>query len=126
MRTLARAGTEPASEPAVHVIKACRLLPRKPFAYSAHAHCARVICGQLAADLNSGMAKPAHTFQIGQQVYHHRDSLPGGTQTGPYTIIGLLWQSGGAVRYCIKSTTREQIVDESDLELKSLDHAVRG
>ena len=65
------------------------------------------------------MAKPPHTFKIGQQVYHHRDSLPGGMQTGPYTIIGLLWQSGGAVRYCVKSTTREQIVDESDLELSA-------
>ena len=35
MRTLVCQGTELAFEPAVHVIKACRLLPRKPFAYSA-------------------------------------------------------------------------------------------
>ncbi len=63
------------------------------------------------------MAKPAHTFQIGQEVYHHTGGLPGGTRTGPYTIIGLLWQPGCAVRYCIKSTTRERIVDESGLKL---------
>jgi hypothetical protein len=63
------------------------------------------------------MAKPAHTFQIGQEVYHHSGGLPGGTRTGPYTIIGLLWQPGSAVRYCVKSTTREQIVDESELKL---------
>jgi hypothetical protein len=63
------------------------------------------------------MAKPAHTFQIGQQVYHHSGGPPGGTRTGPHTIIGLLWQPGSAVRYCIKSTTREQIVDESELML---------
>jgi len=56
-------------------------------------------------------------LKIGQQVYYHSGGPPGGTQTGPYTIIGLLWQSGSAVRYCIKSTTREQIVDESDLKL---------
>jgi hypothetical protein len=92
----------------------------------APAACLSAFVARPNTGLNSGMPKPPHTFKIGQQVYHHRDSLPGGTQTGPYTIIGLLWQSGGAVRYCIKSTTREQIVDESDLELKSLDHAVRG
>ena len=69
------------------------------------------------------MAKPAHTFKIGQQVYHHIGGKDG-PQTGPYTIIGLLWQSGSAVRYCIQSTTREQIVNESELELavKSPDH----
>jgi len=69
------------------------------------------------------MAKPAHTFKIGQQVYHHRGSHDG-TRTGPYTIICLLWQSGSAVRYCIQSTTREQIVDESEQELavESPDH----
>jgi hypothetical protein len=53
------------------------------------------------------MPKPAHAFKIGQQVYYHSGGPPGGTQTGPYTIIGLLWQSGSAVRYCIKSTMRE-------------------
>jgi hypothetical protein len=63
------------------------------------------------------MAKPAHKFQIGQQVYHHSGGRRGGTRTDPYTIIALLWQSGSAVRYCVKSTTREQIVDESELKL---------
>ena len=63
------------------------------------------------------MPKPAHTFKIGELVYRHSGGLPGGTLTGPHTIIGLLWQSGSAMRYCIKSTTREQIVDESELEL---------
>jgi hypothetical protein len=72
------------------------------------------VCGQLTADLNSGMPKPAHIFQIGQQVYHHSAGLPGGTWTGPHTILGLVWHSGGAVRYCIKSTT---LVDESELKL---------
>ena len=48
------------------------------------------------------MSKPAHTFNIGQQVYHHTGGSPSGTPMGPYTIIGLLWQSGSAVRYCIK------------------------
>jgi hypothetical protein len=66
------------------------------------------------------MPKPAHTFKIGQHVYYHPSGdLPGGTRTGPYTIIGLLWQSGSAMRYCIRSNTREQIVDESDLQLAS-------
>ena len=76
-----------------------------------------LVCARLTADLNSVMAKPAHTFQIGQEVYLHSGGLAGGTRSGPYTIIGLLWQSSSAVRYCIKSTTREQIVDESDLQL---------
>jgi hypothetical protein len=40
------------------------------------------------------MPKPAHAFNIGQQVYHHSGGVPGGTPTGPYTIIGLLWQTG--------------------------------
>jgi hypothetical protein len=62
------------------------------------------------------MPKPAHTFQIGQQVYHHSGGLPGGMWTGPHTILGLVWQSGGAVQYCIKSTT---LVDESELKLAS-------
>src|SRR5271165_6844437 len=74
------------------------------------------VCDQLTADLNNGMAKPAHAFKIGQQVYHHSGGQDR-TQTGPYTIIGLLWQSGSAVRYCIQSNTRERIVDESELEL---------
>jgi hypothetical protein len=63
------------------------------------------------------MGKPAHAFNIGQQVYHHNGGSPSGTPTGPYTIIGLLWQSGSAVQYCIKSTTREQIANESNLRL---------
>ena len=75
------------------------------------------VCRRLLGGLNSAMVKPAHTFKIGQQVYHHPVDLSSGTRSGPYTVIGLLWQSEGAVRYCIKSTTREQIVDESDLQL---------
>jgi hypothetical protein len=64
------------------------------------------------------MAKPAHTFQIGQDVYHHAGGETEGPRTGPYTIIGLLWHpGGGAVRYCVKNTTRERIVDESELSL---------
>jgi hypothetical protein len=66
------------------------------------------------------MPKPAHAFNIGQQVYyHHSGGPPSATPTGPYTVIGLLWQTGSAMRYCIGSTTREQIVDESDLQLAS-------
>ena len=65
------------------------------------------------------MTRPIHAFKIGQQVYHHSGDPPSGTPMGPYTIIGLLWQSGSAMRYCIKNTTREQIVDESDLQLAS-------
>src|SRR5262249_22947796 len=47
----------------------------------------RPVCGRLRAGLNGVMAKPAHTFKIGQQVYYHGGSLTGGTPTGPYTII---------------------------------------
>jgi hypothetical protein len=72
------------------------------------AACSSCVCGRLTAGLNSGMPKPAHTFKIGEQVYHHSGDPAGGTRTGPYTIIGLLWQSESAVRYCIKSATREQ------------------
>jgi hypothetical protein len=33
------------------------------------------------------MAKSAHTFKIGDQVYHHSGALPDGKRRGPYTII---------------------------------------
>jgi hypothetical protein len=63
------------------------------------------------------MKRPAHTFKIGQQVYHHSGGLPGGKRTGPYTIIGIVWQPEGTVRYRIKSPTREQLAEESELKL---------
>jgi hypothetical protein len=66
------------------------------------------------------MPKPAHAFKLGQQVYYHHSGSPSNaTPTGPYTVIGLLWQTGSAMRYCIRRTTREQIVDEIDLLLAS-------
>lgn len=59
-----------------------------------------------------------HThFKIGQQVYHHAGGLPGGQRTGPYTVIGIAWQSGGTVRYRIKSSKHEQLAHESELKL---------
>jgi hypothetical protein len=63
------------------------------------------------------MERPPHTFKIGQQVYHHAGGLPGGQRTGPYTIIGIVWQSGGTVRYRIKSSKHEQLAHESELKL---------
>ena len=63
------------------------------------------------------MEKPTHTFKIGQQVYHHTSGPPGGKRTGPYTIIAIAWQSEGTVRYRIKSPTREQLAEESELKL---------
>jgi len=65
------------------------------------------------------MPKPAHAFRIGQQVYHHSGGPPSATPTGLYTVIGLLWQTGSVMRYCIRRNMREQIVDESDLQLAS-------
>jgi hypothetical protein len=61
------------------------------------------------------MTRPTHKFKIGQQVFHH--VRPGGKRTGPYTVIGIAWQSEGAVRYRIKSPTREQLAEESELKL---------
>ena len=61
--------------------------------------------------------RPTHKFKVGQQVYHHTGGLPGGKRTGPYTVIGIAWQSIGKIRYRIKSDTREQLADESELKL---------
>jgi hypothetical protein len=77
------------------------------------------VCGRPIAGLSGGMPKPAHAFNIGQQVYYHSGGTPSAKPTGPYTVIGLLWQTESPMRYCIKSTTGEQIVDESDLQLAS-------
>ena len=72
------------------------------------------------------MSKPAHTFKIGEQVYHHSGGAPAGKQTGPYTIIGRirsytaegrLRQPDGTILYRIKSSTREQLAEESELKL---------
>ena len=63
------------------------------------------------------MKRPTHTFKVGQQVYHNSGGLPGGKRTGPYTIIGIVWQPEGTVRYRIKSPTREQLAEESELKL---------
>jgi hypothetical protein len=63
------------------------------------------------------MERPGHTFKIGQQVYHHARSLPGGKRTGPYTIIGIVRQSSGVPLYRIKSPAREQLAHESELKL---------
>jgi hypothetical protein len=72
---------------------------------------------RLTAGLNSRMKRPAHKFKIGQQVFHHSGGLPGGKRTGPYTVIGLAWQSSGTMLYRIKSETREQLAYESELKL---------
>ena len=61
------------------------------------------------------MDRPRHIFKIGQQVYHHAGGLPGGQRTGPYTIIGIAWQSGGPVRYRITSSKHEQLAHASEL-----------
>lgn len=58
------------------------------------------------------MDRPRHIFKIGQQVYHHAGGLPGGQRTGPY----IAWQSGGTVRYRIKSSKHEQPAHESELK----------
>ena len=64
------------------------------------------VCGDMRCGLNRPMVKPAHTFKIGQQVYQRGGGLRG-TRAEPYTVIGLLWQSGSQIRYCIKSTALE-------------------
>jgi hypothetical protein len=72
------------------------------------------------------MKRPIHAFEIGQQVYHHSGGLPGGKRTGPYTIIGRvrsyttegrLRQPDGTILYRIKSSTREQLAEASELKL---------
>jgi hypothetical protein len=63
------------------------------------------------------MKRLGHTFKIDQQVYHHAGGLPGGQRTGPYTIMGIVWQSGGTVRYRIKCSNYEQLTHESELKL---------
>jgi hypothetical protein len=47
-------------EPAVHAIKACRPLPRRPFVYAAPAHRVLVICGRPIAGLNSRRCPNPH------------------------------------------------------------------
>jgi hypothetical protein len=61
------------------------------------------------------MKRPTHKFKVGQQVYHHPPQR--GKRSGPYTVIGLAFQPEGAVRYRIKSPTREQVAEESELKL---------
>jgi hypothetical protein len=63
------------------------------------------------------MDRPTYAFKTGQQVFHHSGGLPGGERTGPYTIIGIVRQSGGTVLYRIKNSTREQLAHESELKL---------
>ena len=59
------------------------------------------------------MEKSTHTFKIGEQVYHHS----GGTRMGPYTIIGIVRQSGGTILYRMKGSVREQLAHPSELKL---------
>jgi hypothetical protein len=59
------------------------------------------------------MNRRTYTFKIGQQVYHHS---AGGKRTGPYTVVGIVRRSTGTL-YKIKSTTREQLAQESELKL---------
>ena len=40
-----------------------------------------------------------------------------GNRTGPYTIVGMVRQSSGAILLKIKSATREQLAHESELKL---------
>jgi hypothetical protein len=75
------------------------------------------VCGQLIAGLNSGMKRPTHKFKVGQQVYHHSAGGPPVQRTGPYTVIGVVWQPSGTMVYRIKSETREQLAHESELKL---------
>jgi hypothetical protein len=71
------------------------------------------------------MPESAHTFKIGDQVYHHSGSRAG-KRTGPYTIVGRvrsytaegrLRQPDGTILYRIKSSTREQLAEESELKV---------
>jgi hypothetical protein len=62
------------------------------------------------------MERPTHTFKIGQQVYHHAGGLPGRKRTGPYTIVGIVRQSGAVVLYRIKNLKQEQLAHESGLK----------
>jgi hypothetical protein len=41
------------------------------------------------------MKKRAHTFKIGQEVFHHTEGLPRGKRIGPHTIVGLVRRSTG-------------------------------
>ena len=50
-------------------------------AMAGHVRYPPLVCARLTADLNSVMAKPAHTFQIGQEVYLHSGGLAGGTRS---------------------------------------------
>ena len=81
------------------------------------AACLSCVCGRPAQGLNSGMKRPTHKFKVGQQVFHQEGGLRGGKRTGPYTVIGLAWQSSGTMLYRIKSATREQLAHESELKL---------
>jgi hypothetical protein len=63
------------------------------------------------------MKRRTHKFKVGQQVYHHTVGLPGGKRTGPYTVIGLVWQPNGTMLYRLKSATRDQLAHESELKL---------
>jgi hypothetical protein len=72
------------------------------------------------------MPKPAHAFKIGDQVYHHSGGLPAAKPTGPYTIVGRvrsyttegrLRQPDGTILYRIKSSTHEQLAEESEIKL---------
>ena len=64
-----------------------------------------------------GMTRPIHAFKIGQQVDHHSAGLSSRKRTGPYTIVGLVRQSSGAILFKIKSATHEQLAHESELKL---------
>jgi hypothetical protein len=63
------------------------------------------------------MKRPAHTFKIGQEVFHRTGGLPGGKRTGPYTIVGVVRQSSGTTLYRIKNSRREQLAHESEMKL---------
>jgi ABC-type lipopolysaccharide export system ATPase subunit len=63
------------------------------------------------------MSRPIHFFKIGQQVYYYAAGGPRGKRTGPYTIVGMVRQSSGAVLIKIKSATHELLAHESELKL---------
>ena len=63
------------------------------------------------------MDRPAYRFKIGQRVFHHVKTRPGGARTGPFTIVGIVRQPDGEVLYRIKNRTQEQLAHQKELKL---------
>jgi hypothetical protein len=63
------------------------------------------------------MDRPTYTFKIGQQVSYDAGGRNHGKRTGPYTIVGIVRQSGGGILYRIKSRTHEHLAFAEELKL---------